>query len=412
MSVKNPNIVINTLGLYPETKQLKKKGDDDLPVVKVLDVYENLDFLLSRFKAIVRHNQMTRKREIIMPGHFTFEDDVENDSLSRIENIAALNGMPNRQIDKWLDILAGENAYHPVVRCINANVWDGVKRLDDFINTIESTNPDIDKLVIRTWMTAAIAAAFSKTGFTNHGVLVLQGAQGLGKTAWVKTLDPDDLGAIVTGVLLDPKNKDTVIGANRFWIVELGELDATTNKTDIAHLKSHITNSVDNIRVPYGRRESKLIRRTAYVATVNDHSFLVDTTGNRRWWTVATTRINYEHNMNMKQVWAEVYHEWINGAKTYLPSELQNLVNEKNKDHEKIDPLKELLVTNYDWTSSTRREITSTDVLIELDFKKPSPTECNRMSKLIQEMTGNAPRRTKNARLHLMPYKVSYFNHV
>lgn len=392
--------VIASTVLYPEIIETKNGG------CKVLDTHKNLEFLLKHFKIDVKHNLMSRRREIIIPNHFVFEDDIENDSLARIEYLATLNFMPTRQIDKFLDMLAAENAYHPIIESIQSKQWDGIERLHKFIKTIKTESPVMDYELIKTWMVAAVAAAFSKKGFTNHGVLVIQGVQGIGKTEWVKSLDPTNGGAVKVGVLLDPKNKDSVIGANRFWLIELGELDATLNKTDIAHLKSYITSSADDIRVPWGRKETHLVRRTAYVATVNEKNFLVDTTGNRRWWTITALAINYEHGFDMQQVWSEVYQLWLKGALTYLEYDLQDKVNIRNRDYEKIDPFKEKLLTNYDWSTPRRRALTTGEILDELDYLKPTTGECMRMSKILTDINGKEAIKRNGKRLHEVPEKL------
>ena len=48
--------------------------------------------------------------------------------------------------------------------------------------------------LIKRWMLSAIAGAYSAKGVSAHGVLVMQGAQNLGKTSWFKSLVPEDLG--------------------------------------------------------------------------------------------------------------------------------------------------------------------------------------------------------------------------
>ena len=408
----NPNDSINWKPIISETEypEIKEVWRGNKPAHKILDTHVNLAFLLSKFNARLRHNMMTRKREIEVPGLYIFKDDADNDSLSRIEYLATVNHLEYRQVDKFLDMLCVQHAYHPIADAVQAIPWDGITRLDRFIDTIKSTNPAIDRIIIRTWMTAAIASVFSPDGFTNHGVLVLQGEQGLGKTEWVKRLDPINCGAVAVGVLLDPRNKDSIIGANRFWIIELGELDATLNKTDIAHLKSFITSPVDHIRVPWGRRESRLVRRTAYVATVNEHNFLVDTTGNRRWWTVSATNIDYQHDFDMQQVWAEVYAEWRNGALTYLPRDLQQLVNEKNKDHERLDPLEEKLRDWYDWDSQVRKELTVSSILEEIGYTRPNRDECTRAGKILTKINGKKGRKSNGSVLHSIPFHINLRN--
>jgi predicted P-loop ATPase len=386
---------------YPEIIETKSYG------VKVLDTHVNLEWLLRHFKAVIRYNKMTRMREVSLGEQFIFQDDVENSSLSRVKYLATLNYMPILQIDSHLDQIAQENSYHPIVDCILSNPWDGINRLDGFIGTLKSTNEEADRVIIKTWMTAAIAAAFSENGFTNHGVLVIQGPQGIGKTAWVVRLAPTECNAIAVGVLLDPKNKDSVINSNRFWINEIGELDATLNKSDIAHLKSYITSSIDNIRSPYARRENRLPRRTAYIATVNEHNFLVDTTGNRRWWVISATEIDYAHKFDMQQVWAEVYHSWKNGALTYLPKEVQALIDSNNLDHEKIDPIHEAIHTNYDWATPRTRSLTVTEIMKEIDYHKPTHGECTRAGKILTIINGKPARKSNGVKLHDIPQKLS-----
>jgi putative DNA primase/helicase len=104
---------------------------------------------------------------------------------------------------------------------------------------------------------------------------------------------------------MDPSNKDSVIEATSSFIVELGELDATTRKADVAMLKSFLTRDVDEYRAPYGRKREAYPRRTIYGATVNPSEFLVDQTGNRRFWLMPCASIVQDAEVDMQQVWAE-----------------------------------------------------------------------------------------------------------
>jgi putative DNA primase/helicase len=393
------NKVVQSLVLYPEIIETKKS-------IKVLDTYKNLEWLLKHFKADIRYNLMTRKREIEIPEFFIFPDDIENSALAKIDYLATVNEMPTKKLDQHLDTIGGENAYHPIVNCIKAKEWDKKERLSDFIKTINSTNNELAFKIIHTWMMAAIAAAHSVDGFVNHGVLVLQGAQGIGKTAWVKSLDPINCNAVKEGAILDPTNKDSIISLASHWIVELGEIDATFRKADVSRLKSFITTQADDVRMPYARRSMRLVRRTAYVATVNDEKFLTDDTGNRRWWTIQVKSINYDHGFNMQQVWAEAYHDWkVKGALTYLPTELQQAVNESNREHEKLDPLVEKVLTIFDWASPGRRELTVTEILNEMDYSKPTKNDLISMSKILTELNHKGCRKSNGLRLHEIPFR-------
>lgn len=395
--------LVHCLNDYPQV-QIMQTGKGIK--YKVLDTYENLKWLLEKFQAEIKYNLMTRRREIKIPGHFISHEDYDNEALTLVEYLAVLNEMPIGKINEHLNKIALNDAYHPIVQCIKNNPWDGVKRVDSFLETIKSKNQKLSNEVLRVWMTAAIAAAFSATGFASHGAIVIQGKQGIGKTAWIKSLDPVGCGAVKDGAILEPNLKDCVIGLSQFWIIELGELDATYKRSDIARIKSFITMDFDFIRNPYARLDNKRPRRSVYIGTVNSPDYLVDDTGNRRWWTIEAISINYEHKFDMKQVWAEIHNGWINGASTYLRKDLQEKVNENNENFEQLDALEEKLLSFFDWESPLLNKMTVTKILEEMEWKPIDQKSVQKLSKILTKLTGDKGERTNRQRLRLVP--VSY----
>lgn len=391
--------VVESPILYPDTIVVGKAD-------KVLDTSKNLGWLLSHFEAEIRYNLMTRRREVTIPGLYIFKEDMDNDILARIEDIATLNFFPTKKIDQHLNVLGGENTYHPIVTAIAVNPWDGMPRLDNFIDCLVTENPILTRYIVRTWMVAAIAAAHSQDGFINQGVLVLQGPQRIGKTTWVKALDPINCRAVKESAFLDPSSKDSVAQLSMFWIAELGELESIFRKSDIGRLKSFITTEFDHVRLPYAKKPTFLPRRSAYVATVNDQNFLADNTGNRRWWTIPLSEIKPFPHEQMIQVWAEVRHIWDNGHLTYLSDEIQNQANELNKSHERIDPFEEKLFTWYDWKSPARKEMCASDVLEELGYKNPNQGDCTRMGTLLTKINCKKSRRSNGVSLHEVPCSI------
>ncbi len=144
---------------------------------------------------------MSRRREIIIPAYQTDKDHEANNQITYIKRLCTINYMPTKHVDEYLDIIAANNAYHPIIEALKVD-WDGVDRLNNarsFYDTIECAGTDEEKAfakkLIATWMRGAVAAAHSIDGFSSHGVLVIQGEQGIGKTAWCRRLDPLDCGA-------------------------------------------------------------------------------------------------------------------------------------------------------------------------------------------------------------------------
>lgn len=399
---RHPYKKVDDACLYPETKAIPRAKKVEH---QVLDTHANLQWLLGLFGAKIRFNRMNWTREVEIPGSFIYRDDAQNSALALVDYIATMNDFPTKKLDQHLSYIAQQQSYHPVIECLEAKPWDGIPRLDAFTETLKTDQP-YAKHIVRTWMVAAIAAAHSQEGFVNQGVLVLQGAQNIGKTTWVRNLDPTGLQCVKEGAFLDPGQKDSIIMMSSYWIVELGELETIFKKSDIGRLKAFVTTQFDHVRFSFARKPTKMPRRSVYIATVNDYNFLSDDTGNRRWWTLRLSEINNNHGLDMQQVWAEVYALWQAGHITYLSKELQEKINESNEEHEKVDPFMEMLSDNYDWETSSRRFITSTTVLQELGFANPGRSDATRMGGIIKKFTGKEGKRYQGKTLHEIPFKL------
>ncbi len=398
----NPLKVVQSKILYPETEEIIKSKH--MVEHKVLDTWVNLKWLMDHFKINIRYNLMRRNWEVTIPDDVVFSDDIENHVIRRVQYLATINMMPNniKNIASHLEMIAQTNRFHPIVDILHQKPWDGINRLDKFISTLETQNPDLDKRIIKTWMCSAVAAIHTPGGFTAHGVLVLQGRQKIGKTGWIKQLDPLNCEAVKEGAHIDPTNKDDVLSVIRHWIVEIGELESTFRK-DIYRLKSFITSSKDIVRIPYAMRHTTYARQTVFAASVNSDEYLVDETGNRRWWTVHVESVDFTHKLDIQQVWAEVYHQWKAGHPTDLSEHDQNLVNEINQEFEKTEPIEEKLLRHYDWASLSTREMTATQVLEEMGYKNPKVGESTRCGSLLKDLTFGNYRILKGIKRYKVP---------
>lgn len=376
---------------YPERT---KKG-------KPLNTHGNMRYLLEDKGIQIKWNIMTRGREITIPGYNAFSDDKDNSTLNEVINIATLNNMPITRADEHLDSIAQLSAYHPMVECIRANPWDGVPRLDAFIRTLKTSNDDLSYWLIRRWLVSVVAAAHSVEGFAAQGCLVLQGEQYAGKTSWIKTLDPIKCQAVKEGAILDPTNKDCVWTLARHNIVELGELGSTFRK-DMDKLKAHMTSDVDEIRLPYARKNSRLARRTIYAASVNETRFLIDDTGNRRWWTLDIESINLNHGIDMIQMWAEVCDLWRKGESTRLTMDEFNQLNGFNSNHEQLDPFIERLHEFFDWSQPNTLQLSATAVLEKIGYDRPTRRDTTRMGAILTNKVGK-PHKTSLCNVYSLP---------
>ena len=372
----------------------------------------NLKEICRRLGVIVRYNVISKEEEVIIPRQSFSLDNEGNASLAWLESECSLFKMPTSKLPGFVTYLADQNQYNPVANWVTSKPWDGQDHLGALLNTVtikDASNTAAvvlkDTLITR-WMISAIAGAFNPKGVSASGVLVFQGDQYVGKTKWFKSLVPEDLNVIKDGVILKPDDRDSVKQAVSFWLVELGELDSTFRKADIAALKAFLTNDKDVLRRAYARKESQYARRTVFFGSVNPKEFLHDPTGNRRYWTIEVAKLVHSHSIDMQQVWAQVYELWKDGESHYLTPDEMSQLNSHNEDFTVADPIEEMITSKYDWAVDKSRWVewkTSTDVLHFCGYERPTKADATSAGLVIRKLNGNISRRTSAGRQLLMP---------
>lgn len=402
-----------------DTKRVKIDYFSPLPEInsrgKPIATIENFKEITVRLGVNIRYNVISKDIEILIPDEEFSLDNRGNASLAWLSSWCTRFGMGTSNMCDYITYLADKNQYNPVATWIESKPWDGKKRAIYFFDTVKAAGEEADERIknskramMARWMISAVAAAFLPNGVSAHGVLVFQGDQYLGKTKWFKSLVPSDLGVIADGLMLKPDDKDSVKQAVSNWLVELGELDSTFRKADIAQLKSFLTRDKDVIRRAYARLESCYARRTVFFASVNPREFLHDQTGNRRYWTIECESIDHSHDFDMQQVWAEIHHLFKSGESWFLtPEELSDL-NDKNKDFEVVDPVAERIKSALAWDSdqSLWQWLSATDALISAGFDKPTQAEATRAANVIRSLNGNLGKRSNGSRVLLTPPKL------
>jgi len=115
---------------------------------------------------------------------------------------------------------------------------------------------------------------------------VLMGDQGARKSSFWSALG----GPFFSDALRDISSKDDLMVLHRSWVMEWAELDHITNKKHAGQVKAFLSQCTDMFRVPYGKATEAFPRRCIIVGSTNrDSGFLVDDTGNRRFWVIPVT---------------------------------------------------------------------------------------------------------------------------
>lgn len=357
---------------------------------KPLNTIENFA-TLSKFLGVeYRMNMMTGEEVVRIPAMSVAEGCEANSAVTHMMSQANLVGLPSSLVPEFMSMLCAQNPFHPAQQWVDSKPWDGVSRMQQWLDTIVAKDQPLKEQMMRRWSISAVAALYKLGGVSAHGVLTFLGDQGIGKTSWFLALAPKGSGFAKDGMILRPDSPDSVRQVTSNWLVELGELDATFRKADIAALKAFITQSSDTYRLPYARKNTVNPRRTVFFASVNDSKFLADNTGNRRYWTIDCIEINYRHQIDMQQFWAEVKTLYEAGESWFLDeSELASL-NESNEQFMTLDPIAERLETRLDWDAPSLdwKWKTSTEIALMIGLQNPSRSDVTRIASYLQKNKG------------------------
>ncbi|MDI1308615.1 MAG: VapE family protein [Methylotenera sp.] len=377
----------------------------------LLGTIENTIFLLDGYGIKVSYNVINKNHSIIIPYA---EGTNASTGLAYIYSLANLNGLPTAQIANFIEVIGDMNQINPVQSWILSKSWDGRDRLELFYATL-THHPDFPKHLKTTlmyrWALSAVAAALKPNGFKARGVLTLQGSQSMGKTSWISALIPNDLlreAFIKLDHHLDASNKDSIITAVSHWIVEIGELDSSFKK-DIARLKGFLTADYDKLRRPYGKADSEYPRRTVFCATVNEHEFLIDSTGNSRFWTIPVTEINYNHGIDMQQLFAQLAIDFSNNQQWWLTKDEEALLELHNKDHRVTSVIRERVLDVLDLARINENGLEAmspSQLLQRLQFKFPTNQQMRECGGVLREFLGS-PKKIQGYMKWRVPFKNS-----
>lgn len=345
----------------------------------------------------VRYNIIRKRTEITVPWVFGTTENNDAVSMTHILSLASQYGMPTGLVPPIVEAIGDENSFNPAADWINSRPWDGEDRLPAFCNTItpRAEYPvELRDLLMRKWILSVTAAATMPDGFRCRGVLTLQGSQGIGKTSWgMKLINDERLGKQLIKVdhHLDAGNKDSQLGAIDHLIVEVGELESSL-KRDISRLKGFLTNGTDKIRRPYGKAAVETQRRTVFYATVNAADFLIDPTGNARFWTIACEYIDHDHDVDMQQVYAQCAVLLKDGEKWWLTGEEEVLLERQNSLHRSYSLIRDRLVTIIDPDLVGTKPMTASEVLEAAGIDHPTNPQAKECASFLREWFGEPKR--------------------
>lgn len=355
---------------------------------------ENLSRLVAEYGVRIRYNELSRDVEISLNGELPDGDLARNVSLSLIEDLCRINSYPYTAAAGHLDFLAWQDSYNPALEWVRSKPWDNTGRINQLFDCLTLTDPgkrEISKTLFRKWFIGAAAILSGKANKFEHVLILVDPLGGLGKTRFFNTLCPAEFQA--DGVSINPDDKDSVLAAVSKWLVELGEIDSTFRKSDIASLKAFLSKEKDEIRPAYAKAANPYKRRTAFFGSVNNVQFLMDDTNNRRFWPIQVSAVDYQHNIDMQQLWAEALTFAEAGEPWFLDPEENRAIAEYNDAFRCKDAIEERILSGYDPDAMRDRWLSASDVLKEIGFDKPSRSDQLKAAGLLRKLYKHRPLR-------------------
>ena len=244
--------------------------------------------------------------------------------------------------------VAKQNPYDPVKAYLeHCSLTEEPTYIDRLASTYlrpqdaSKTEPTLYDKMLKCTLIAAVARVF-EPGCKHDYACVLLGEQGARKSSFWKALG----GHFFSDALRDCQSKDDLMVLHRSWIMEWAELDHITNRGRAGLIKAFLSQSTDMFRVPYGKATESFPRRGIIVGSTNSDEFLVDETGNRRFWVIpvgVTHSDPINVDMLMKEVdaiWASAVHAYQNNEPYALSIEDEQQVNLENSKYTMGHPWK------------------------------------------------------------------------
>ena len=314
---------------------------------------------------------------------FTQQIEIKGQALEGAERFYLNLAEMGYKVGKELAIdclvqVANENLYDPVTEYLNRNAREVEPTYIDRLATTylrpgdeSQSEPTIYDEMLKRTLIGAVARAFSP-GCKHDTACVIMGDQGAYKSSFWQCLG----GPFFSDALGDITSKDDIMVLHRSWMMEWAELDHITNRKHAGQVKAFLSQAVDLLRVPYGKAVESFPRRGIIVGTTNKTAgFLVDETGNRRFWVIPTTKTQQDQIntaallLERDAIWSAAVHAHRNGESSRLPLAMENQISEENDSYLIDSPWRSPIIEYLD--RRVKVELLTSEEILEYAIKKP-----------------------------------------
>ncbi|CAM1663384.1 virulence-associated E family protein [Streptococcus mitis] len=241
-----------------------------------------------------------------------------------------------------LEVVAGEHSYNPLkdyLESCESEYKELVNQRDPFDilrHYLNIKDDEYNRIIMDLFFRGAVAKVFDPT-IKFDFVLDLTGRQGVGKTQFFEGLFTHKYFTTVE-TFTDKDDKARMV---RNWCVFDDEMVAS-KKASFSELKKFITETKLEFRPPYASSDRRLPKSFIIVRATNDHDYLNDLTGERRFL-VAEVHKDTAYKgrkwteKDRRAFWGAMVVAWRANQVLNLTDEQEKLVNEVRRRYKFVD---------------------------------------------------------------------------
>lgn len=297
------------------------KGDDAKD--KIIPNQFNIQVALAKLDINMTYNAFSARAMIEGPygEPNRYYDDPEENKLYLMIDAVYKFRTSFEFFQKVMNNEARAQTYHPVREYLSKLQWDSIERIDTWLTDHAAALDTPYSRAVGALMLVAGVRRVMDPGCKFDEMMVFISNQGTDKSTALTVMAVKEEW-FTDSLPLNVDDKQTIEILSGKWIGEAGELKGMKTG-NIEHLKAFLSRSTDRARLSYGRHLSEVPRQCIIFGTTNSRTFLLDTTGNRRFWPVAVEQFNIPLlRANRDQLWAEAAFREARGDSIRLDPEL------------------------------------------------------------------------------------------
>lgn len=295
------------------------------------------------------------------PGAWTDNDDSE--AAIWIANQYGIN-IKTSTVAEAVRTVANRNAFHPVRDYLESCEWDQRERLPKMLSYYFGAELNDYTAAAGTKTMIAAVARVMDPGCKADCMLILEGAQGQGKSSAIRILAGEFF--LDTPLALGDKDSYQVLRGK--WIVELAELESLRRAREATQIKQFLSAPVDTYRASYARTAQDYPRQCIFIGSTNQDAYLQDETGARRFWPVNCKGIDLPAiSKDRNQLWAEALHRFKSGERWWVEADESDLFASEQEARYTADSWESMLAEHLDHNHV--KEISVGDALLSAFYK-------------------------------------------